>query len=71
VEADREKAASVAELVHDLRGSITSLSLRIYMLEHSQPNQQQYYLDELKESVTDLTRMAEELLAQMRQEPDD
>lgn len=66
VEEDREKAMHIADAVHDLRGSITSLNLRIYMLERSVPEERDKYMTALKESVADLTRLTEDILAQAR-----
>ena len=68
MELDREKADLISDAVHDLRGSITSLNLRIYMLEHSSPEDQAKYLDSLKDSVAELTKMASDILAKVRQE---
>jgi signal transduction histidine kinase len=71
VQEDRDKAAQIANVVHDLRGSITALNLRLYLLEHSRPEQQTKYLTQLKESVSELTKMAEGLLVETRQNQDD
>ncbi len=71
MEEDREKAAHIAEVVHDLRGSLTSLNLRIYMLERGNPEQMEKYLAALKESVDELTKMADGLLAQVKPPSDD
>src|SRR5262245_12257936 len=68
VQEDHEKAAQIAHVVHDLRGTITALNLRLYLLEHSRPEQHSKYMSQLKESVSELTHMAEGLLTQAQQD---
>lgn len=71
VQEDREKVAQIADVVHDLRGSITALNLRLYLLEHGKPEHHSKYMNQLKESVGELTKMAEGLLAESQQNQDD
>jgi signal transduction histidine kinase len=64
---DREKTALIADLVHDLRGVITSLNLRLYMFERSAKEGRLVYLGEMKESVGAVAKLAENLLSAARQ----
>lgn len=61
-----EKDALIAEAVHDLRGPITNLKLYMYLLERAKPEQQAKYITILKDSVNELARMADALLAHVR-----
>ncbi len=68
VQEDREKAAQMMHTVHDLRGSITALNLGLYLLEHGQPENHDKYMNQLKESVGELTKMTEGLLELQHQD---
>jgi signal transduction histidine kinase len=63
----RQKAALVAQTVNELRGPLTNLNLRLYLLEHAAQDSQTQHIDSLKESVANLTHMVEEILIQVRQ----
>jgi signal transduction histidine kinase len=62
VEEDREKVVHIANAVHNMRGTITTLNLRLYLLEHSSPEQHPRHLAGLKQVAEDLTKMVSEVL---------
>lgn len=67
LEADRQKSEVIGRLIHDLRGLITSFNLRLYLFERSGPERRAGYMQELKESVGQLTKLAENMLTAARE----
>lgn len=63
IELDQLKSKFIADASHELRSPITSLNLRLYLLEHAAPERRAHYLNEFKEQLGRLTRLSEDLLA--------
>lgn len=63
---ERERAAFLAQAVHDLRGSITGMKLELYLLENGSPDLRDKYLNDLKASVHELTEQLEALWGRLR-----
>lgn len=64
----------LAQAVQDMRGSITNMNVRLYLLEHGQSGQKAAYISSMHHSIENLTRVMEDLLNLSRQEagiPDD
>jgi two-component system sensor histidine kinase NblS len=63
IELDQLKSKFIADAAHELRSPITSLNLRLYLLEHAAPERRSQYVNEFKEQLARLTRLSEDLLA--------
>jgi len=62
IELDQLKSKFIADAAHELRTPITSLNLRLYMLEHAVPERRPHYLAEFQQQLTRLSNLAEDLL---------
>lgn len=62
IELDELKSRFIADASHELRTPITSLNLRLYMLEHAAPDQRPKYMTEIKEQLTRLNHLTDDLL---------
>lgn len=63
IELDQLKSKFIADAAHELRSPITSLNLRLYLLEHAAAERRPYYINEFKEQLARLTKLSEDLLA--------
>lgn len=62
IELDQLKSKFIADAAHELRTPITSLNLRLYMLEHAGPERRPHYLAEFQQQLVRLSNLAEDLL---------
>jgi signal transduction histidine kinase len=63
IELDQLKSKFIADAAHELRSPITSLNLRLYLLEHAAAERRPHYINEFKEQLARLTKLSEDLLA--------
>jgi signal transduction histidine kinase len=63
IKLDQLKSKFIADAAHELRAPITSLNLRLYLLEHAAPDRHAEYLADLRYQLTRLNRLSEDLLA--------
>ncbi|MBZ0280442.1 MAG: HAMP domain-containing histidine kinase [Anaerolineae bacterium] len=62
IELDQLKSKFIADAAHELRTPITSLNLRLYMLEHATPERRPHYLSEFQQQLARLSNLTEDLL---------
>lgn len=59
---DQLKSKFVSDVSHELRTPVTNLGMHVYLLEHASPEKHQHYLAALREQVTRLTSLVENIL---------
>jgi signal transduction histidine kinase len=62
IELDRIRSKFVADAAHDLRTPLTSLNLRLYMLEHAPAEKRGQYIAEFKQQLNHLNDLTDDLL---------
>ncbi|MBZ0280443.1 MAG: hypothetical protein K8L97_06855 [Anaerolineae bacterium] len=67
IQQNQEQAVHFAHAFHNLRGTLTNMNLKVYLLEHGKPEQYGLYVDSLKASITEMTHMLDDLMMHMRQ----
>ncbi len=66
IELDQLRSKFVAEAAHELRAPITSLSLRLYLLENATPDRREKYVADFRAQLERLATLSEHLLALSR-----
>jgi hypothetical protein len=56
-----DRNTRLAQAVQDMRGSLTNMNVRLYLLEHAHSDQHSTYISSMKHSVDDLMRIMEDL----------
>ncbi len=59
---DQLKSKFVSDVSHELRTPVTNLGMHVYLLEHASPEKRDYYIGALREQVTRLTSLVENIL---------
>jgi len=67
MQQNQAQAERFSHAFHDLRGTITNMNLKVYLLEHGKPEQHSLYIESIKASITEMTHMLDDLMFQIRQ----
>jgi signal transduction histidine kinase len=61
-ELDRLKSKFVSDVSHELRSPVSNLNMRLYLLEHDNPEKASHHVSVLKEQVSRLNSLIENIL---------